>query len=277
MNLTEETILLAFKAISNFTNDLCQEYGPRHKPLQLYTRLVSKTQITHEKAIQKHIVIFQRFCFENRNAILQRNKGMISLPKITYSERVYIDMAHIMNLADTDTQSVIWSHLLTISAILDPEGKAKEALLEEKKARVATPTTSGGADFLTNIIEKVGSNIKPGASPMDAISSLLQSGVFGELLSGLQSGQLDIPGMLGSVKGAIAKMDDGNPESKQTVEMLNSLTSMATGANSAGTGSPPDMSGILNMVMSSLNKQTETPSVDPVSSVVAETPPSSEK
>ena len=51
-------------------------------------------------------------------------------------------------------------------------------------------------DFLTNIIEKVEQNVSPNDNPMEAISSIMKSGIFQELItgmgSGLQNGTLDL-------------------------------------------------------------------------------------
>ena len=55
---TDENLLIAFKTICNFVNELASEYATKHKPLKLYQRLINKTQISHDQIIKKHIMIY---------------------------------------------------------------------------------------------------------------------------------------------------------------------------------------------------------------------------
>ena len=61
--MNDETLLVAFKAICSFINDLANEYEKKHKPLLLYKRLINKTKIAHDNAIKKHIMAFNAFCW----------------------------------------------------------------------------------------------------------------------------------------------------------------------------------------------------------------------
>jgi len=197
--MTTDYNLLTFKAISTFTNDLSEIFGTDYHSLKLYQRLLDKTTITHEKAISKHIDAFKHFCISNRDAILNKNLSKLNNDKIEYSSRVYIDIVSIMKKADTETVNVIWKHLLNISAFVDPAGKAKEIL---KKNSV---DSSNESDFLENIINKVESNINPNSSnPLEAVSTLMSSGVFNDLVSGmntkLQDGSLDLGKLVGTVE-----------------------------------------------------------------------------
>ena len=63
-----DTSLVTFKAISNFTTSLEEVFGKEERPLKLYVHLISKTTLSHEKAIQKHIEAFRFFCTANRDA-----------------------------------------------------------------------------------------------------------------------------------------------------------------------------------------------------------------
>ena len=197
--MTTDYNLLTFKAISTFTNDLSEIFGTDYHSLKLYQRLLDKTTITHEKAISKHIDAFKHFCVSNRDAILNKNLSKLNNDKIEYSSRVYIDIVSIMKKADTETVNVIWKHLLNISAFVDPAGKAKEILKKNSSE------SSNESDFLENIINKVESNINPNSSnPLEAVSTLMSSGVFNDLVSGmntkLQDGSLDLGKLVGTVE-----------------------------------------------------------------------------
>lgn len=253
--MNEETSLIAFKAICNFVNDLSSVYGHKHKPLKLYKRLINQTQISHNEAIKKHLSAFHHFCVENREALYAQNRDTLTVFKIEYSNRVYIDMGLILKNSDTETCSVIWRHLLTISALLDPAGKAKEVL---RKNAEEGKTGENESDFLANIISKVEKNVNPNANPMEAISSIMQSGIFNDLLSGMQgglsSGKLDLSKLMGAVQGMVSSLGEqaGNdPESKQALSMVSNMSSMLE--NTGKGGPPPDMMKMMNSLMGGLN------------------------
>lgn len=252
-----DTSLITFKAISNFTNCLEEVFGLDHRFLKLYAHLINKTQIAHEKPILKHIEAFRTFCVSNRDAIESKEYKKFEMKSITYSDRVYIDMDIIFSGADRETSVIIWKHLLTISALVDPTGKAKQLLKESSKS------SKNGleANFLSNIIEKVEENVDPNANPMEAVTSIMQSGVFQELVTGmgegLQNGDLDLSKLMGTVQtmvGGLSQDSDGsNKGSEDVMNMMNTMMSnMQAGQNSPdnnGEQQPmPDIANIMNMV-----------------------------
>jgi hypothetical protein len=247
--MNEETSLIAFKAICNFVNDLEGEYGKKHKPLRLYKRLINHTQIAHEQAIKKHLSIFHTFCVQNRDALSSQDSEKLTQDRFEYSERVYIDMKLIFKFSDSETKPIIWKHLLTISAIIDPTGKAKDIL---KKSAEEGKTGQNESDFLSNIISKVEKSVKPNANPMEAVSSIMQSGLLNEMMSDLGSKKLDLGKLLGAVQGMVGSLSSqvgDDPEAKQAVGMLNNMTSMMGNIGSGGESQGmPDMSGMMQMM-----------------------------
>uniref|UniRef100_A0A6C0EMQ8 Uncharacterized protein n=1 Tax=viral metagenome TaxID=1070528 RepID=A0A6C0EMQ8_9ZZZZ len=228
--MNDETSLLTFKTICNFVNDLSSEFGKKHRPLARYQRLINQTQISHDKVIRKHIAACNTFCVANREGIMEQDTSKFTENKIIYSERVFIDMAKIFKLADKDTTKVIWDHILTISALVDPIGKAKEVL--RRKAE-ENKTAGPEMDFLANIFSKVEGTVKPDANPMEAISSIMQSGIFTDLLSGglggMSSGQMDLGKLIGTVQTMVSGLGEqagDDPEAKQAMGLLNNLTGM---------------------------------------------------
>jgi hypothetical protein len=201
-----DTNIIIFKTISTFIIDLSELYGKRQHSLSLYKRLISKTAIVHEKAIDKNIDIFKTFCIQNREAIQSKNETLLTNPLLKYSDRVFINMADIFKMADEESKEVIWRHLLTISAFLDPVSNAKKILKEMQE----TETGSKEENFLTGIIEKVENSIDPQATsqnPMQAVASIMQSGVFTDLITsmqtGIESGELNINKLMGTVQGML--------------------------------------------------------------------------
>ena len=250
-----DTSLVTFKAISNFTTSLEEVFGKEERPLKLYVHLINKTTLSHEKAIHKHIEAFRLFCTANRDALESKDVSKLVESKISYSERVYIDITRIFNSADKDTRGIIWRHLLTLSALVDPTGKARQILkTTAKKGNSATE-----ANFLNDIIGKVEEHVDPDANPMDAVASIMKSGVFADLVggmgNGLQDGSLDLGKLIGTVQTMVTALTGevgvvGN-EGENPMELINTMMGgISTGRDERDDGTPvlPDLGGIMNMM-----------------------------
>jgi len=253
--MNPDTSLVCFKAISNFTTELVELYGKQQRSLKLYGRLINKTTIVHDKSIKKHIDAFRDFCITNRDAIVTKSSDKLTMSKISYSQRVFIDMIEIFKLSDRETSTVIWEHLLCISALVDPAGKAREVL----KANLES---GGETNFLTNIIDNIEANVDPDGSPMDAVSSIMKSGIFTDLLSGmnngLSDGSLDMGKLAGAVQGMVAQLGEqagGDPQAAGAVNMISTLMS---GLNTGENGAPPDLENMMKGMMSGLANSGES-------------------
>ena len=259
--------LIAFKAISDFTKELCENFTSNVKDknhsLKLYDHLLNKTPLSHDKAIKKHIDAFRLFCIENRDAIKSRNPSLMTNNKVSYSSRVYIDFSSIFKDADKDTSAIIWKHLLTISALVDPAGKAKDILKNN--------TDSKEASFLSDIINKVESNVNPNSNPLEAITSIMSSGVFTDLVAGMntgiQNGELDLGKLMGTVQTMCSTLSSdidkkSDNVSENPLNMLSSLMSNMDNLGKKGGGGGGDMpdltalSGLLGPMLTTLNNNS---------------------
>lgn len=283
--------LIAFKAITSFCSELSDTFGKQNHSLKLYERLISKTSISHDKAIKKHIDIFREFCIANRDSLANKDFKNLTQTKVEYSSRVFIDFNSIFKKADSETTEIIWKHLLTISALLDPAGNAKEILKKSKENKTE-------ANFLTDIISKVESHVKPDSNPMEAVSAIMSSGVFTDLItgmnSGIQDGTLDLGKLMGTVQtmcsslggmqgvsGGSGGSDGGSGSGAGAGGLdINMLTSMMGNLGGSG-GAPPDLSqltsilgpmlGGLNNKVSITEEDTKTDNVtDVVEDIVAD-------
>jgi len=250
--------LITFKAISTFINELAEIFSADHHPLKLYSHLINKTTISHESAIKKHIDSFREFCVKNRDALTSKNHKKLIEKNVEYSSKVYVDFSYIFSKADSETKSVIWNHLLTISALVDPAGKAKEILKQESGKEV---------DFLTDIINKVEDTIDPNNSnPMEAVSSIISSGIFTDLISGMNSGMKDGSLDLGKLMGTVQKMcsslgdiNKGAGGGDDTMNMINSLVNNMVGQNSGAGPSDSPVINIANILnVQNINQKKET-------------------
>lgn len=240
-----ETMLVIVKAIYNFTKSLGEMFESKQRSLKLYCRLINKTTLSHEKPLQKHVDAFRKFCIANRPAIREQNVSLLNkdVDRIVYSSNVFIDMSHIFKLSDKESEPVIWKHLLYISALVDPAGKAKEILkanMNSKKDNKGDVKGDGKGDgkgdnkesnFLSDIIDKVEQHVDPNSTnPMEAVTSIMQSGVFTDLISGMNSGlsdgNLDLGKLMGAVQGMVSTISTTVGSDPQTSGALGMLTSM---------------------------------------------------
>lgn len=241
MKLKSDYNLLTFKTITDFVKELNELFGSTNHSLKLYQRLLEKTTISHEKIIEKHISVFKNFCVQNRDMILNKDITKLSATesKVEYSDKVYIDFSSIFKSADKDTKNVIMDYLLTISALVDPTAKAKDILKKDEKSKEA--------DFLSSMIEKVEENVNvDSANPLEAVTSIMNSGIFTELLSnmnnGIQDGSLDLGKLVGTVEKLCNTMapkdkssgDGNNVNFSQLLQGLNLGNLSGSGGGSSG-------------------------------------------
>ena len=221
--------LMAFKAISAFVADLAEEFRKNQRSLALYQRLLEKTSIIHEEAISKHLKIFKEFVQTNREAIINQNLDKLTTHTLTYSDRVFINIAHIFRITDDANCVEIWKHLLTISAILDPESGAKETL--KQNDLTSSQDCKAESNFLKDIINKVEDSIDPNTTnPTEAIGKVMSSGVLTELMTsmtqGMENGNLDIGNLMGSIQGMIGELHESGDVPPEMQVMTNSLSQM---------------------------------------------------
>ena len=264
---TTDYNLIAFKAICTFTHELSETFGAKNHSLKLYDRLLVKTSLSHDVAIKKHLDSFRKFCVDNRDGLMEKDIKKMTLFQVEYSPKVFIDFNSIFPNADKEAMAVIWKHLLTISALLDPSGNAKEILKSNK---------GNESDFLTGIINKVESHVKPDSNPMEAVSSIMSSGVFTELITdmntGIQDGSLDLQKLMGTVqnmcstlngKQSTGEEEESNPTNNLLGGILNNLKG---GGGGEGGESKIDMSQIMNMMGPMLSAMGSKPVQNPVDS-----------
>ena len=241
--------LIIFKAISNCIKDLGESFGEKQRSLLLYKHLIEKTTIVHEEPIKKHISAWKKYCLENSQAIIDSNESELK-GNVQYSEKVFLNFNDIFKVAEKDDKTLIWQHLLNIHAFMDPSSRAKEILKKQME--------NGGKEdeFLHNIINKVEQQVDPTANPMDAVGAIMNSGIFGDLVQGMNSGINDGSMNMGRLLGSVNKMGSS----------LGAL---------AGNDLPPEMSQMttmFNSMMNSLPQSTPSPTCNEMSTIKDEKP-----
>jgi len=238
--------ILAFKAISNFVSDLAQEFSNVYHPVALYNRLLERTKIGNDAIIRKHVDLFRTFVAENRVGILENDITKFAQSTIQYSERVFINIVDLYQKANKENKEAIHQHLLAISALLDPTSNAKQVLANSMRSSALVPAVAASASassgdneskFINDLISKVEGTINPSemTNPMQAVTSIMSSGVFNDLVTsmsdGISSGNLDIGKLMTSMTSIVSNIQpaggsapSGMPPIGDIAALLSSLT-----------------------------------------------------
>jgi hypothetical protein len=229
----DNTSVLIFKAITQFVSELNQEFGSKHKNIALYNRLLERTGIVHVGPINKHIDCFRVFFEKNQKAIEEKNSAAFTATKISYSDRVFIDLVQVLKQSSKDNSKIIWQHILTIWGLIDPTCQARK-LLHDITQESDLKDSANEVDFLSNIINKVEQSVDKdkidSTNPMTAIGNLMQSGVMSELVNGMQKGlsdgSLDVGKLMSSVQTMIGKLGSQGVKSGQGMPDISQMMSM---------------------------------------------------
>lgn len=218
--------LVIFNTITKFLCELNDMFSETNKSLRLYNHLISKTMLSHIKPIKKHIQIFEKFCDTNKDAICCKDENKLVSTTISYSDKVFIDVKKIMEESDKETKSVIWTYFLVISAVIDPESKAKE-ILKEDKLRISESSQNESNELpniLSDFMDKVKEDVGSSSDPLKAMGSILQSGEVSNLIKNLtkkkEDGTLDLSQMMGFLQNMLLDMTQ-NGDNNDTANALN--------------------------------------------------------
>lgn len=234
---------LAFNTICNFIRDLSASFGSKQKSLLLYGHLIEKTGLIHIDPVKKHINIFKKYIEENQEAIEDRDKSKFKTLTISYSDKVAIDLKGIFTLCDKEEEKVIWNHLLTISAVLNPLGNAKQILKDMTASKKGGGGDINEDNFLKNIMDKIGSEVEnydtDNMNPMQMIGSMMSSGalndIFQSISSGLNEGNLDLGSMMNSMQSLVSNLNT----------MVSENTPATPAAKPAATETPVENANLL--------------------------------
>jgi len=191
-----------FTAIKSFVDELYEGFKDEEtktSPLVLYWRLLTLIE-QNDNLSGKTLVVngFNDF-FKSYDSELVSGKTE-TIPegtRILYPKQpgIYIDIYRYLRPSPDDVHIVVRQHLMTISAILNPnEKKLKEIERAEKKNTVLAIPNDGSeeAKFLSNIMEKAKTSMADveidGDNPTGAVMGMLQSGVVTDMLEGIQDG-----------------------------------------------------------------------------------------
>lgn len=225
-----DDLVLAFKSICNFVKDLNFAFGDKIPNLQKYAFLLEKTGLMNEDPVRKHVAVFREFTKDNEEAILQSSVGMLRDSHIIrFSDKVLIDLSEIIQLADVSDLDAMWTHLLTILAILHPENqRAKDALRDKKRSisendiipsekplepPSSTPQQQASEDpfaGLGGIFQSLLSGMDAGGAgnPSSAFQNLLSSPLISNVIKNLGDGDMDINKIMDGMQQTLSTLQD---------------------------------------------------------------------
>nr|QBK87979.1 MAG: uncharacterized protein LCMAC202_03400 [Marseillevirus LCMAC202] len=272
--------LRIFNAIASFVQDLNTGFGKKYKPVALYNRLIERTTLRDTTAVSRHINAFRTFFNHNQTYI--QNKSLVANARIVYSERVYLDIGHIVTKTETDTHKHIHQHLVTIYSLMNigtPQGREaleslKQDTVQNGEVDLNLPNTTEGnfiKDTLTEMTEHF-DNMEEDANPMTLMSSMMQSGFFTKFMGDLQtkfsSGEMNLRSLMGTVTNVISEATpQGGEEAAQIRSFVNqSMNQVNNLTGGGGENLPPEVQGqmtdLLDAITGGGNQQNDTTQKD---------------
>lgn len=227
----EVTVEKKFSVMKCFVREL-SNFFKEDLSIKLYNHLLQKTTLDNKGPVEKHLTLFENFCRKNRSHI-EKKQTDFPLAVIQYSERVKLDFSHVFcqiskEENQEETLSVLFDHLWVISSVFDPESKTGVLLREKQKSSDPPPELENlfrNNPFLSDMMDKVEKTVKPGTSPMEAMTSMMQSGMLQELVQGMQTninnGSLNVQELMGTVQ----KLTSGLPP--EQLQALQPMMGMA--------------------------------------------------
>lgn len=203
--MVEKTIVI--KAIQEFVSDLSETF-PQNRDLNVYSRLVKHLRPDNHQSIARIIENFGNFCQKYDSILSNSISSIPDSEKIAYSERICLPIGKVIAKASNSEKEVIRSHLLTISACLDGN---------TEKLKTSLPnydSNSKEAQFTSSIMSTIEQTAHSSNGNMgEAFTSLLMpGGPLTQMMTGMQTGELDHRQLLRTFSGVLNNLASSIPE-----------------------------------------------------------------
>lgn len=201
-----------FKAINEFADQLNDAFGKEDTDVNKVFRILAKTSVTNRKVLARHLVVFHDFLNTNRIPILGRNFGEFNQPRIELTDRIGMNLVHVMEKADEPTRRVIWQHLFNIMYLYDPEDTIVKGELKVAIAGNDTRENKFLMDTFSKFEDVMKTNNGEQKDPMAMMSGLMQSGflndMIGNINNGVNKGDLNIKGLISTVQNLLGNLSE---------------------------------------------------------------------
>lgn len=191
-----------FNAIKSFVDELYEGFKDgetKTSPLVLYWRLLTLIHQQNNVAAKTFVVNgFDTFFQSFDTAIVSGKLGEI--PEGTHidypnKKGIYIDIYKFLRPSDDDVHIIVRQHLMTISAILNPDEKKLKAIEKSEKSNTVLAIPNDGSEeskFLTDIMDRAKESMRDAEfdaeNPTGTVMGMLQSGVVTDMFTGIQEG-----------------------------------------------------------------------------------------
>lgn len=246
----DERTLIGYNAIADFLEDIGAAFeDKKNKPLARYRRLAESTGITNKAWVHKNFTIFKTFTATHRLSIVNKDESAFDRVNIVYKDdapKISLPLGKIFKWATPDEKRVIWKHLLTILEITNPDSGARDVLQEFREKEGA----SNEEAFLQNVMGRLEDQVgnTPTDNPMAAVMNMMSGGfmqsLMGDMQSGVESGDLDLGKLMGTVHGllgSVGGLAPGGAESNPFA-MLSELSAESNVTPAVKDDSPKDES-----------------------------------
>lgn len=249
----------AFRAVLNFVSDLWSVFSSSEiSPLALYNRLTGHVKFSDKEAIKKFLGGYFMFFSLYETEVVNGTMHLPSDARITYSDKVFIDIGRLHSRADADTKKAIRNHLLNISTIMAPTDEKRAKLQEAVSGITTAPRTSStegessiplpglsGTDNESKFVKSLLSDIESAAksadtaNPAAAMASLFSNGKMGDIFNSIQtkveSGELNVEKFGTIIKDVVGSFTGMMGSDSSMGSMFGGLASMF-GSKGAGHG-----------------------------------------
>lgn len=222
-NIKKHTNISMFSALHEFISSLSENFGKKLHEVELYNLLLENTRVVHTEQISKHLNLFRDYLKTNREAIVKDQLELLTNTDIRYSEKVFINIPSVIEIASPEDKDSIRQHMIVLLALLQPE-KEEETMsiikAEKKNSMNNNPTLSGNS-FFDNIFNQVNDTMKDcdENNPMEMINTLLKSDLMSNIMTSMteqlenvknqnqnQNQNLDMNNMMNSIQGLMENL-----------------------------------------------------------------------
>ncbi len=231
-----------------FISELNKAFSKKYPSIQLYYKLLKKTPIGNTKGIQKQNEYILSYLTENSDGIKEKDIRKLKDTIIQPHPSIFLEITKYLKEADGTTRNIIFSHLQLLSYISNPSEEWKTALQTQSTANDKGKGKENA--FLDGFISKIEKQFdgKEFQDPMTAAMSMMQSGLFSEIMQsmsdGVQNGDLDPKALLSTVQSSLTELTGSTMDINGILSGQSSLNVK----NENGEQMNIDMNQMFNMV-----------------------------
>lgn len=261
----DEQISKTYEAIRVFVSQLNTGFGKKYRPVALYNRLLEKTELSDKTSVNRHIQAFKDFYENNPDYIKTKKLGTNC--KISYNDRIFIDIYKVHKKLGPTAHSTIHKHLITIYSLINinneqgtmalqtlrETGPSNDGSLNSPLEGINLPATKEG-DFIKETLSEMAGHLQgldaPGddMNPMLMMSQMMQSGFLskfmGDIKDKFSSGEMDVKSLMNTVTGIISETTANTGEDMSQMQDF-VAQSMSTMAAMTGGEMPEEVQDII--------------------------------